>query len=84
MLDGPLQINSFFIVMRLDSLNWKNPMAYGTRVLFVDDNLAVLRAARSAGIGQVIGIHRPQARTPVGHSGEFAAVEQIEALLLSD
>jgi len=54
------------------------------RCLFVDDNLAVLRAARSAGIGQVIGIHRPQARTPVGHSGEFAAVEQIEALLLSD
>jgi methionine salvage enolase-phosphatase E1 len=47
----------------------------------VDDNLAVLRAARTAGIGQVIGIHRPQARTPVGHAGEFPAVEQIEALL---
>jgi putative hydrolase of the HAD superfamily len=53
------------------------------RCLFVDDNLAVLRAARTAGIGQVIGIHRPQARTPVGHSGEFPAVEQIEALLES-
>ncbi len=51
------------------------------RCLFVDDNLAVLRAARTAGIGQVIGIHRPQARVPVGHSGEFPAVEQIEALL---
>jgi len=54
-----------------------------SRCLFVDDNLAVLRAARAAGIGQVIGIHRPQARTPVGHSGEFPAVEQIEALLQS-
>lgn len=51
------------------------------RCLFVDDNLAVLRAARSAGISQVIGIHRPQARTPVGHSGEFPVVEQIGALL---
>lgn len=52
------------------------------RCLFVDDTLPVLRAARSAGIGQVIGIHRPEAHAPVGHSGEFPAVLQIDSLLV--
>lgn len=52
-----------------------------SRCLFVDDSLAVLRAARSHGIGQVFAISRPDSTQAVRIIEEFAAVEDVQSLL---
>ena len=51
------------------------------RSLFVDDSLAVLRAARAHGIGQIFAISRPDSTQPVREVAEFPAVERVELLL---
>lgn len=51
------------------------------RSLFVDDSLAVLRAARQYGIGQIFAISRPDSTQHVREVAEFAAVEAVEQLL---
>jgi len=51
------------------------------RSLFVDDNAAVLRAARAAGIGHIRAIRRPDSvRAPHLHE-EFTAVDALVELL---
>ena len=50
------------------------------RVLFVDDTLTVLNAARAAGIGQVVAIAKPDSSGPVRDMGDFPAVEGVAAL----
>lgn len=51
------------------------------QALFVDDNLAVLRAAQAYGIGQVFAIAKPDSTQPVRHMAEFPAVNAIHELL---
>jgi putative hydrolase of the HAD superfamily len=51
------------------------------QALFVDDNLAVLRAAQAYGIGQVFAIAKPDSTQPVRHTAEFTAVNTILDLL---
>ena len=51
------------------------------RALFVDDNLAVLRAAHAYGIGQIFAIAKPDSTQPVRHMAEFPAVNAIVELL---
>lgn len=51
------------------------------QALFVDDNLAVLRAARDYGIGQIFAIAKPDSTQPVRHIAEFPAVDAIRMLL---
>ena len=49
--------------------------------LFVDDSLAVLRAAKQHGIGQVFAISRPDSTREIRQVEAFPAVEAVEHLL---
>ncbi len=51
------------------------------RTLFVDDSLAVLRAARAAGVAHVIGVRRPDSIGTVRTQNEFLSVDAVSALL---
>jgi len=51
------------------------------QALFVDDNLAVLRAAQAYGIGQIFAIAKPDTMQPARHMAEFPAVNAICELL---
>ena len=51
------------------------------RVLFVDDSLPVLRAARDYGIGQVVAIRHPDSTQPKREIAEFASVDRLVDLL---
>jgi 5'-nucleotidase len=52
-----------------------------SRVLFVDDSLPVLRAARDYGIGQVVAIRHPDSTQPRREISEFTAVDRLGDLL---
>lgn len=45
--------------------------------LLIDDNIAVLRAARDYGIAQLLAVHRPDTRAAPRETGEFAAVRDF-------
>lgn len=51
------------------------------RALFIDDNLAVLRAARRFGIGQVWGVACPDSRAPRLPEAEFPQLQSFAELL---
>lgn len=51
------------------------------RTLFVDDSLAVLRAARAAGIGQLVAVRRPDSAGQRLKQSEFPAVDAVAQLL---
>jgi len=51
------------------------------RVLFVDDSLPVLRAARQHGIGHIVAVARPDSTLAVREIDEFPAVPGVAALL---
>lgn len=51
------------------------------RALFADDSLAVLRAARAFGIGELVAMRRPDSRQPAREIAEFFAVERLADLL---
>lgn len=51
------------------------------RTLFADDNVGVLRAARSHGIKYLIHIARPSSQAPLGYSQEFISVAAFDELL---
>jgi putative hydrolase of the HAD superfamily len=51
------------------------------RSLFVDDSLAVLRAARAAGIGLVYAVRKPDSRAAARIQDEFPSVEGVAELL---
>jgi putative hydrolase of the HAD superfamily len=51
------------------------------RSLFVDDSLAVLRAARRAGIAQIYAVRRPDSSMNVRLQEEFPAVDSVAELL---
>ena len=51
------------------------------RSLFVDDSIAVLRAARSHGVGQIFAISRPDSAIEQREIDEFPAVASIADLL---
>jgi putative hydrolase of the HAD superfamily len=52
------------------------------RTLFVDDNLAVLNAARDYGIGWLCAVRRPDSGQPPQHTGEYAAVDRVADLIM--
>jgi HAD superfamily hydrolase (TIGR01509 family) len=51
------------------------------RALFVDDSLAVLRAARAHGIGQIRAVSRPDSTLPLRSVEEFPTVHGVIELL---
>lgn len=51
------------------------------RSLFVDDSLPVLRAARDHGIGQVVGVRRPDSRAPARELAGIPSVDSVRELL---
>jgi putative hydrolase of the HAD superfamily len=51
------------------------------RSLFVDDSLPVLRAARTAGIGFIYAVHRPDSDAPPRVQQEFPFVDAVAELL---
>jgi putative hydrolase of the HAD superfamily len=51
------------------------------RTLFIDDSLAVLRAARRHGIAHLLAISQPDSTQPPRTVTEFAAVESVAGLL---
>ncbi len=51
------------------------------RVLFIDDNLHVLRTAKQAGVGYLLAIHQPDSQLPPKDTAEFMAVECYTQLL---
>lgn len=51
------------------------------RTLLVDDNLAVLRAARDYGIGWLRAVRRPDSGRPAQATDDFAAVDRAADLL---
>lgn len=51
------------------------------RSLFVDDSVPVLRAARRAGIAQVIAVRQPDSGQAPRQHEEFAAVDSVAELL---
>ena len=54
------------------------------RVLFVDDGLTVLRAARQHGIGQIFAVTHPDSTQDARVIEEFPAVARVGDLLLAD
>jgi putative hydrolase of the HAD superfamily len=52
-----------------------------TRTLFVDDSLAVLRAAQAAGIGLLYAVRRPDSRAGARVQDEFPSVDRVADLL---
>ena len=52
-----------------------------SRSLFVDDSLPVLRAARSAGIGRIVAVRRPDSSAAARQQEEFPAVDAVAELL---
>ena len=51
------------------------------RVLFADDSLPVLRAAREYGIGQIVAIRHPDSTLPKREIDEFKSVDRLADLL---
>jgi putative hydrolase of the HAD superfamily len=51
------------------------------RSLFVDDSLAVLRAARAAGIAWIYAVRRPDSRAAARAQDEFPSVDRVADLL---
>jgi putative hydrolase of the HAD superfamily len=51
------------------------------RTLFVDDTLAILRAARAHGIAHPVAVRRPDSSQPLREIDEFYAVESLIELL---
>ena len=52
------------------------------RTLFVDDSLAVLRAARAHGIGQVVAVTRPDSTQPPRDIADFPGVATVADLAM--
>jgi putative hydrolase of the HAD superfamily len=52
-----------------------------TRAVFVDDSLAVLRAARAYGIRQLITVKQPDSRQPAREIVEFPAIASFRELM---
>ena len=51
------------------------------RCLFIDDSVAVLRAAREFGIGQIFAVSRPDSAGPTRKITEFEFIEAVHHLL---
>lgn len=51
------------------------------RAVMIDDNLAVLHAAREYGISQVVAVTRPDSARPVRQVSEFPSIEAVIDLL---
>ena len=51
------------------------------RCLFIDDSVAVLRAAREFGIGQIFAVSRPDSSGPPRKITEFEFIEAVHHLL---
>ncbi|TBU89288.1 GMP/IMP nucleotidase [Stutzerimonas kirkiae] len=51
------------------------------RSLFIDDSLPILRAARTFGIGHLLGVRRPDSRGTDKDTEEFAALEDYRKLI---
>lgn len=51
------------------------------RVLFIDDSLAVLRAARAYGIGQLLAVAHPDTTQPMRQVSEFSVIEGVGQLI---
>ena len=51
------------------------------RTLFVDDNLSVLRAARTWGLETLLAIMQPDSRAPRHEQDEFPAIVDFGSLL---
>jgi len=49
--------------------------------LLIDDNLAILRAARRYGIKYLLAVHRPDTRCPPRETGEFTALRDFRDIL---
>ncbi len=49
--------------------------------LFVDDNLTVLRSARTYGLERLVHIRRPDTSKPVGEPSEFDGVDAVSDLV---
>lgn len=47
------------------------------RTLFIDDGLAILRAARAFGIAQLLAVRQPDSKGELRDTGEFAAVDDF-------
>ena len=47
------------------------------RTLLIDDNLAVLRAAREYGIRHLLAVHQPDTRRPPRETAEFTALRDF-------
>ncbi len=51
------------------------------RTLFVDDSLAVLKAAHDFGIGWLRAVRMPDSGMPPQHTGDYAAVDRVADLM---
>jgi putative hydrolase of the HAD superfamily len=51
------------------------------RTLFVDDNLEVLRAARSHGIRYLLAVYQPDSQKPVREVAEFSAIHSFDEIM---
>ena len=49
--------------------------------LLIDDSLAVLRAARTYGLSQLLAVSRPDSRAPARQVEEFPAIESFEEVM---
>src|SRR5438067_1324061 len=87
-MDGTLldlAFDNHFCAPKEDPRFWQRLMVAHpfepARVLFADDSLPVLRAARAYGIGQLIAIRHPDTTQPKREIDEFMAVDRLADLL---
>ena len=49
--------------------------------LFIDDSIAVLRAARKFGIGHILGVRKPDSKSPSRDIDEFNCIDGFDVIM---
>jgi len=66
---------------RFWSLLGKHEPFNPSNTLFIDDSLSVLRAARDFGIAHILGIRKPDSKSPPRDIDEFTCIDGFDAIM---
>ena len=66
---------------RFWSLLGKHEAFEPEKTLFIDDSVSVLRAAREFGIGHILGVRKPDSKSPSRDIDEFCCIDGFDAIM---